>query len=71
MRPGSAWLCTLAEGEAIPAPFVNVWSAHDNFVAPQASSRIEGCQEIVLEDLGHLSFAFSPRLLKILLREVA
>jgi triacylglycerol esterase/lipase EstA (alpha/beta hydrolase family) len=71
MRAGSAWLCALAEGEAIPAPFINVWSAHDNFVAPQASSRMEGCEEIVLENLGHLSFAFSPRVLKILLREVA
>ena len=71
MRPSSAWLCALAEGEAIPVPFVNVWSPHDNFVAPQASSRVEGCQEIVLEDLGHLSFVFSSRLLKILLREIA
>ena len=71
MQPGSAWLATLAEGEAIPVPFVNVWSAHDNFVAPQASSHIEGCQEIALEGLGHLSFAFSPRILNMLLRELA
>jgi triacylglycerol lipase len=70
MQPGSAWLTALAEGEAIPVPFINVWSAHDNFVAPQTSSRIEGCQEIVEMGLGHLSFAFSSRVEKLLLREI-
>ncbi len=71
MQPGSAWLAALAGGEAIPVPFVNVWSPHDNFVAPQTSSHTEGCQEIVEMGLGHLSFAFSPRVEKLLLREIA
>ena len=71
MQPGSAWLAALAEGEAIPVPFVNVWSAHDNFVAPQTSSRIEGCQEIAEMGLGHLSFAFSSRVERLLLQELA
>ncbi len=70
MEPGPAWPGAPAEGEPAPAPFVNIWSAHDNFVAPQTSSRMEGCQEIVLDGLGHLSFVFSPRVLKILLQEL-
>ncbi len=70
MQPGSAWLGALAEGESTLVPFVNVWSADDNFVAPQTSSRIDGSQEITLAGLGHLSFAFSGRVLKILLREL-
>jgi triacylglycerol lipase len=71
MQPGSAWLAALAGDEAIAVPFVNVWSAHDNFVAPQTSSYIEGCQEIMEVGLGHLSFAFSVRVEKLLLRELA
>ena len=70
MQPRSAWLRTLAEGETIEVPFVNIWSASDNFVAPQKSSRMEGCQEVALEGLGHLSFAFSKRALKLLLDEL-
>ena len=71
MQPGSTWLAALAEAETIPVPFVNVWSAHDNFVAPQTSSHIEGCQEVMEVGLGHLSFAFSTRVEKLLLRELA
>jgi triacylglycerol esterase/lipase EstA (alpha/beta hydrolase family) len=71
MEPCSAWLAALAEGEVIEAPFLNVWSLHDNFVAPQRSGSMEGGQEIALDGLGHLSLAFSRRVLKILLRELA
>jgi len=71
MEPDSAWLSALAGGETIPVPFVNVWSMHDNFVAPQTSSRLEGAQEIVLSGLGHLSFVFSERVLTILLKELS
>ncbi len=70
MEPGSAWLGTLAESETLAIPFVNVWSTHDNFVTPQASSRMEGAREIVLGGLGHLSFVFSERVLTILLKEL-
>ncbi len=70
MEPGSAWLGGLAGAETIPVAFVNVWSMHDNFVVPQTSSCLEGSQEIVLPRLGHLSFVFSGRVLKILLREL-
>ncbi len=71
MEPGSPWLGALPGSETIAIPFVNVWSTHDNFVAPQISSRLEGAQEIVLSGLGHLSFVFSERVLKILLEELS
>jgi triacylglycerol lipase len=70
LRPRSKWLAALAEGEAPSVPLLNVFSAGDNFVAPQTSARIEGCREVVLEQLGHLSFAFSPSVLKLLLAEL-
>ncbi|MGO9459968.1 MAG: esterase/lipase family protein [Rhodomicrobium sp.] len=70
MEPGSAWLCELGKAAPSPVPIVTVWSAHDNFVAPQVSGRLEGASEIVLPRLGHLSFVFSRRVLSILLREL-
>ena len=71
MEPGSAWLAALGRGEAIPVPFVNVRSADDNFIAPQTSSHLGGAQEIALAGLGHLSFVFSRRILKLLLQELS
>ncbi len=70
MQPGSAWLCELAKQEPLGVPAVAVWSTLDNFVAPQASSRLEGAREIVLGGLGHLSFAFSRRVLALLIEEL-
>ncbi|MFY9643162.1 MAG: alpha/beta fold hydrolase [Rhodomicrobium sp.] len=71
MEPGSAWLGALAASQTIAIPFVNVWSAHDNFVTPQTAGRLAGAQEIVLGGLGHLSFVFSERVFAILLRELS
>lgn len=71
MQPGSAWLCELSKAEPLPIPALTVWSAHDNFVAPQTSSRLEGAREITLGGLGHLSFVFSPRIVEILLQELS
>lgn len=70
MELGSPWLAALAEDEALPMPFINVWSTEDNFVTPQTSSRIEGSREIVLGGVGHLSAVFSGRILAILLKEL-
>jgi triacylglycerol lipase len=71
MKPGSEWLSQLAKGGALPIPVTNIWSLSDNFVAPQQSSRLEGSKEIILPRLGHLSFAFSQRVLELLRRELA
>jgi triacylglycerol lipase len=68
MEPGSAWLAALAE--PAPAPAVTVWTAQDNFIAPQTSSRLSGAQEIVLSGMGHLTFMFSPHVLDIVLKEL-
>ncbi len=70
MRPDSNWIRLLSETEPPPVPTVSVWSARDNFIAPQDSSRLAGARDIVLPSLGHLSMAFSPAILRILLREI-
>ncbi len=71
MQPGSAWLCNLSQAGRPPVPAVSIWSAGDNFVAPQTSSRLEGAKDIVLGGLGHLSFAFSRRVLALLIEELS
>ena len=66
MEPGSAWLAALPE--PAPVPVVTVWTAQDNFIAPQTSSRLLGAQEFVLTGMGHLTLMFSPRVLDIVLK---
>jgi triacylglycerol lipase len=68
MEPGSVWLAALPE--PAPVPVVTVWSAQDNFIAPQTSSRLCDAQEIVLAGMGHLTFMFSRRVLDIVLKEL-
>jgi triacylglycerol lipase len=70
MQPDSHWIRELSKAEPPPVPTINVWSARDNFVAPQDSSRLAGAQEIVLPVPGHLSMVFSPEILEILVREL-
>jgi triacylglycerol lipase len=70
MEPGSEWLSQLPQTvNGVPA--VNLWSVHDNFLAPQKSGRLEGAREYIFPKLGHLSFAFSRRVSEILARELA
>ena len=71
MEAESAWIRKLNEGGPPPVPTLSVWSARDNYIAPQDSSRLAGAREIVLPALGHLSMLFSPRVLRILLDETA
>jgi triacylglycerol lipase len=70
MQPDSAWLRDLAQSDP-GTPTLSVWSALDNFVAPQDSSRLAGAREQVLLALGHLAMLFSPRVLEILLSELS
>ena len=70
MQPDSDWIRQLSKTEPPPVPTTSVWSARDNLVVPQDSSRLAGANEIVLPALGHLSMAFSPKILAILLREL-
>jgi triacylglycerol esterase/lipase EstA (alpha/beta hydrolase family) len=55
MRPGNAWLDELNRDDrsSQPAPIVSVWSRHDSMVAPQASSELEGAENVRLVGIGH------------------
>lgn len=68
MEPDSTWLAALRE--PAPVPTVTIWTAQDNFIAPQTSSRLSGAREIVLSGMGHLTFMFSRRVLDLLLKEL-
>jgi triacylglycerol lipase len=68
MEPRSAWLAGLPE--PAPVPVVTVWTAQDNFIAPQTSSRLSGAQEIVLSAMGHLTLLFSRRVFDIVVDEL-
>jgi pimeloyl-ACP methyl ester carboxylesterase len=73
MCPGSAFLADLERREAAspPAvPLLSIWSAHDNLVAPQESSRLPWARHEVLAGLGHLEIVHSPAVLAILRREL-
>lgn len=67
MEPGSVWLAELPE--PAPAPVVTVWTAQDNFIAPQTSSRLSGAQDIVVSGMGHLTLVFSRLVLDIVTKE--
>jgi len=70
MRPDSAWIRDL--GQCDPGvPVLSVWSAADNFIAPQDSSRLAGAREKIMPALGHLAMLFSPVVLEILLNELS
>lgn len=70
MEPDSAWIRSLELADP-GVPMLSVWSPADNFVAPQDSSRLAGAREKVVPALGHLAMLFSPRVLQILLDELA
>lgn len=70
MEVGNAWLAEL-NAAPLPVPVTAVWSAHDTIVAPQDAARLPGAREIEIGGLGHLAMAFSPRILAILLAELA
>ena len=68
MEPGSAWLAALPE--PAPVPVVTVWTAQDNFIAPQTSARLSGAQDIIVTGMGHLTLVFSPLVLDIVTKEL-
>jgi len=70
MQPGSAWLQSM-ELTNPQVPMLSVWSPADNFIAPQASSRLAAAREAIVPGLGHLAMLFSPRVLAILIDELA
>jgi pimeloyl-ACP methyl ester carboxylesterase len=62
MRPGSAWLEAMnaREGERPPVRTVALWSWHDSMVAPQASARLAGVENLELVAIGHNALVDHP-----------
>ena len=48
----------------------SIWSAHDNLVAPQETSRLEGAKNIALAGLGHVAILFAPDVHRLVVEEV-
>jgi len=69
MEPRSSWL--QSNRPLPPIELLNVWSTHDNFVSPQSSAELAGASNIETLAMGHLSMAFSPKILDILKRRLA
>jgi triacylglycerol esterase/lipase EstA (alpha/beta hydrolase family) len=73
MRPGSAWLRALAAGEdgAARALVTSLYTHHDNIVAPQESSRLEGARNLEFGGVGHVALGSNPRVLEAVMQELA
>jgi pimeloyl-ACP methyl ester carboxylesterase len=73
MRPGNAWLAELERRrpDALAIPWLAIWSTHDNIVAPAASARLEGADELRLEGIGHLAMLDSPDVAEAVARRVS
>jgi hypothetical protein len=72
MQRGSAWIGTLASDESAPWPcaVTSIWSVHDNLVAPQETSRLQGAKNIALAGHGHVAILFAPEVHRIVIDEV-
>ena len=68
----SAWLRALAAGEsaAARARMVSIWTYHDNIVAPQRSSCLDGATNIALSGVGHVALGSNRRVLDCVLRQL-
>lgn len=68
----SAWLRTLESGEdaATRARIVSIYSHHDNIVAPQTSSYLEGARNIEYQGIGHVALALHPLIQARVLAEI-
>lgn len=73
MRPGSEFLRSLEASEGDRGPGVavtSIWSAHDNLVAPQETSRLPWAKNVILAGHGHIAILVSDELLEALLAEL-
>jgi triacylglycerol esterase/lipase EstA (alpha/beta hydrolase family) len=63
MRPGNAWLVTLNrdEGTLPPVPTTALWSRHDTMIAPQASAKLGGAENVALVGIGHNALLRDPQ----------
>ena len=70
--PESAWLQALAASEsaASRALITSLFTHHDNIVAPQTSSQLEGARNIAFGGVGHVAMGRNPRVLARLMDEL-
>jgi triacylglycerol esterase/lipase EstA (alpha/beta hydrolase family) len=72
MRRDGTWLRDLAASEdpATRALITSIYTHHDNIVAPQTSSELEGAHNIALGGVGHVALGANARVLATVMREV-
>ncbi len=68
----SDWILKLCaqEGQQRNALFVSIYSHHDNIIAPQTSSHLEGARNIALHGIGHVALAVNAKVQKIVVEEI-
>jgi triacylglycerol esterase/lipase EstA (alpha/beta hydrolase family) len=74
MRPGSAFLRELEDGEVATAPEVpalSLYTVHDNLVAPQDSSRLAWARNVRIAGVGHLAMLADTRVHRAVADEIA
>jgi predicted alpha/beta hydrolase family esterase len=54
MRPGNAWLKTLAQSR-VNVPFTSIYSVYDTLISPQTSSRMDEASNVELTGVGHVA----------------
>jgi pimeloyl-ACP methyl ester carboxylesterase len=73
MEPGSVFLADLLKREGAGGPGVattSIYSAHDNLVAPQHSSRLDWARNVPLRGRGHIEMLHSAELADLLAAEL-
>lgn len=68
----SQWLRKLAQDEnkSVNRLIVSIYSHHDNIIAPQTSSRLNGAKNIEFQGIGHVALAMHPVIQAQVIREI-
>ncbi len=68
----SGWILKLAQTEnaVTRGLFVSIYSHHDNIVAPQISSHLDGAVNIELRGIGHVAMALNPEVQDLVIRQI-
>ena len=73
MRRNGEWLRDLAASEtaATRALITSIFTHHDNIVAPQTSSELEGARNMAFGGVGHVALGANKRILAAVMQELA
>jgi pimeloyl-ACP methyl ester carboxylesterase len=73
MRRGGAWLRDLAASETAEtrALITSIFTHHDNIVAPQTSSELDGARNLAFGGVGHVALGANRRILGAVMNELA